>query len=212
MNTLRLIDKPECPFCWRIRIAAALQGRLVEHLNREDPEVQAEWERLSPSRTVPVLIDGGVVVTDSGPMLEYLAETGPALLPENVCARVQARSLVVYADNPLGRVIREVVFEKRGKAEADWNQERLQQATADFVAVLPVLEQCLEGREYLVGDAASLAECALLPRFALAIAYGLPIPVGFPRLQAWFDRLIARPELLSTAPPELRDRLRGVNA
>lgn len=206
MSTLQLIDKPECPFCWRIRVAAALQGREVEHLNREDPEVLALWERLSPTRTVPVLIDGDLVITESGPMLEYLAETGPALLPEDPRLRAEARSLVCYADNPLGKAAKEVVFEKRGKPEAEWDQARIEQGRQGYEAALPALEARLQG-DYFVGGAPSLAECALFPRFALALGYGLTIPEAFPRLRAWYANLVARPELQATAPESLRPRI-----
>lgn len=115
MSRIRLIDKPECPFCWRVRIAAALQGRAMHSMDRSDPDVLVEWQRLSPSQTVPVMIEDDLVLTDSGPMLEYLAETGSALLPDFPRRRAEARSWIVYGDNVLGRSLREVVFEKRDK-------------------------------------------------------------------------------------------------
>ena len=96
MSRIRLIDKPECPFCWRVRIAAALQGRAMHSMDRSDPDVLVEWQRLSPSQTVPVMIEDDLVLTDSGPMLEYLAETGPALLPDSPRRRAEARSWIVY--------------------------------------------------------------------------------------------------------------------
>ena len=131
MSRIRLIDKPECPFCWRVRIAAAMQGRAMHSMDRSDPDVLAEWQRLSPSQTVPVLIEDGLVLTDSGPMLEYLAETGPALLPDSPRRRAEARSWVVYGDRILGQSLREVVFEKRDKPEQGqskpWKQGALGQ-------------------------------------------------------------------------------------
>ena len=39
MGRLKLIDKPECPFCWRVRIALALQERPAGSLDRSDPDV-----------------------------------------------------------------------------------------------------------------------------------------------------------------------------
>ncbi|MCO4759580.1 MAG: glutathione S-transferase N-terminal domain-containing protein, partial [Oceanospirillaceae bacterium] len=31
MTAIRLYDKPECPFCWKIRLALFEQGVAVEH-------------------------------------------------------------------------------------------------------------------------------------------------------------------------------------
>ena len=135
MSRIRLIDKPECPFCWRVRIAAAMQGRVMHSMDRSDPDVLAEWQRLSPSQTVPVLIEDDLVLTDSGPMLEYLAETGPALLPDSPRRRAEARSWVVYGDRILGQSLREVVFEKRDKPENEWDQDRIRKGTHGFLAI-----------------------------------------------------------------------------
>ena len=184
MIRIRLIDKPECPFCWRVRIAAAMQGRAMHSMDRSDPDVLAEWQRLSPSQTVPVLIEDDLVLTDSGPMLEYLAETGPALLPDSPRRRAEARSWVVYGDRILGQSLREVVFEKRDKPENEWDQDRIRKGTQP-----------------------TLAECALFPRFALALLYGVDIPADFPRTRQWFGRLATYPAFLSSSPERVRNVL-----
>lgn len=198
--SLRLIDKPECPFCWRVRLAAAWQGRPIERLERSDPVVQAEWTRLSPSRSVPLLIDGELVLTDSGAMLEYLSETGTPLLPRDPLQRARARNLIAYADTPLGSALRPLVFEKRDKPESQWDRALLRQATIDYDKALPSLEALLQRHPHFVHDLPNLADCALLPRFALAEHYGLPIPEQYPALRQWYRRLSHTPAFLASAP------------
>ncbi|WP_404364884.1 glutathione S-transferase family protein [Marinobacter sp.] len=207
MGRLRLIDKPECPFCWRVRIALALQGRPAESLDRSDPEVLAEWRELSPNRTVPVLVDEDLVLTDSGPILEYLAETGPALLPDSPRQRAKARSWMVYGDHVLGRCIREVVFEKRDKPEKEWDQDRIREGARGFREGLPALEAALGEEHFLNGSQPALAECVLFPRFALAWAYGVGIPEEFPRIRQWFGRMAAHPAFVSASPERFRNLL-----
>ncbi|WP_083797668.1 glutathione S-transferase family protein [Marinobacter algicola] len=207
MSRIRLIDKPECPFCWRVRIAAALQGREMYSLNRSDPDVLAEWQRLSPSQTVPVMMEGDLVLTDSGPMLEYLAETGPALLPESPRRRAEARSWIVYGDRVLGRSLREVVFEKRDKPESEWDQDRIRKGTRGFLGGLPALEMALRDQNFLLGNRPTLAECALFPRFALALLNGVDMPPDFPRTRQWFCRLATYPAFLSSSPERVRNVL-----
>lgn len=204
MSKIRLIDKPECPFCWRVRIALELQGRPVDRLDRSNPDVLAQWQRLSPNRTVPVLMDEGLVLTDSGPMLEYLAETGPALLPDSPRKRAEARSWVVYGDNVLGRCIREVVFEKRDKPENEWDQDKIRKGASGFMEGLPALEAALAEQYFLVGNQPTLAECALFPRFALALAYDVGIPEDFPFTRQWFGRMAAYPAFESASPERIR--------
>jgi glutaredoxin len=49
-----LYDKPECPFCWRVRMALHRCGIEVE---RRDYQVyEAQWRELSSAGTVPVLV------------------------------------------------------------------------------------------------------------------------------------------------------------
>ena len=207
MSRIRLIDKPECPFCWRVRIAAALQGRAMHSMDRSDPDVLVEWQRLSPSQTVPVMIEDDLVLTDSGPMLEYLAGTGPALLPDFPRRRAEARSWIVYGDNVLGRSLREVVFEKRDKPESEWDQGRIRRGTRGFLSGLPALEMALRDENFLLGNWPTLAECALFPRFALALLYGVDIPADFPRTRQWFGRQAIHPAFLSSSPERVRNIL-----
>lgn len=207
MSRIRLIDKPECPFCWRVRIAAALQGRAMHSMDRSDPDVLVEWQRLSPSQTVPVMIEDDLVLTDSGPMLEYLAETGSALLPDFPRRRAEARSWIVYGDNVLVRSLREVVFEKRDKPESEWDQGRIRRGTRGFLSGLPALEMALRDENFLLGNWPTLAECALFPRFALALLYGVDIPADFPRTRQWFGRQAIHPAFLSSSPERVRNIL-----
>lgn len=106
-------------------VAEYLQERAADSLDRSDLDVLARWQRLVPNRTVPVLIDEDLVLTDSRPLLEYLAETGPELLPDSPSQRAEARCWMVYGDSVLGRSIREEVFEKRDKPENEWDQSRI---------------------------------------------------------------------------------------
>lgn len=56
------------------------------------PESKAQMLRHSPTGKVPCLIDGGNAIWDSLAIIEYLAETHPALWPAERMARAMARS------------------------------------------------------------------------------------------------------------------------
>src|ERR1700730_7611222 len=59
----------------------------------DEPDYQAQIAVLSPSRRVPLLIDGGVKIWDSLAICEYAAELTGLGLPKDRAARARARSL-----------------------------------------------------------------------------------------------------------------------
>jgi glutathione S-transferase len=73
-------------------------GVEYQNLAHDDPEHEREWRSLTHAKTVPVLVDGDLVLTDSPVMLEYLQDLHGGLLPADPGDRARVRSLVQYAD------------------------------------------------------------------------------------------------------------------
>lgn len=202
MTVIRLYDKPECPFCWKVRLACSELGLAVEIIDHQAPARQAEWREVSPNGTVPVLRDGGVAISESNVILEYLQDLTGSLLPDAPAERARARLLNHYSDTRIGQALRQVIFEKRGKDPAQWDQGRIAAGVAAFHQALPFLADQLGERDYFAGRY-SLPECALTARFGLAEGYGVAIPEAFPTLQAWFQRMKERPSYRPTRPRTL---------
>lgn len=59
----------------------------------DEPDYQAQIAALSPSRRVPMLIEGGVKIWDSLAICEYAADARSCGLPRDRAARAQARSV-----------------------------------------------------------------------------------------------------------------------
>jgi glutathione S-transferase len=206
---ITLFDKPECPFCYRVRLALGALG--VEHRCLDHVE-HPEWHDLTPAKTVPVFVEDDVVLTDSQVILEFLQDAHGGLLPEGPGARAEVRALVQYADNPVGRAVREVVFEKRAGPEAGWDRERIAKGAAGWRDCLPALEARVGREGFLQGDAYTMADAAMTSRFALAEAYGLPLPEGLPRLTAWWAARRAESFFAGASPPRVRAWLRSTAA
>ena len=202
MTAIRLYDKPECPFCWKIRLALFEQGMAVEHIDSLAPETRETWQSLTPRKTVPVLVNGDVVIYESNVILEYLNDLSGTLLPEDPTQRVTARLINSYSDGVIGAGLREVIFEKRGNAEADWDHKRIEQGIAQFETALDYLSDQLGDNMFFAGSY-SLPECALTARFGLAEAYGVEIPERFNNLRSWYERMKSRPSYRATAPQHL---------
>lgn len=202
MPSLRLYDKPECPFCWKIRLALFELGLDVERVDSADPATRAQWQALTPRKTVPVLVQDELVIYESNVILEYLQELTGRLLPQSQASRVQARLINTYSDGVIGAGLREVIFEKRGNPQAQWDMERIERGTSQFEAALGYLAEQLGDKTFFAGSY-SLPECALTARFGLAEAYGVEIPARFDNLQNWFARMKERESYLATAPGHL---------
>lgn len=203
MTGIRLYDKSECPFCWKVRLALAELGLNAEIIDYRAPSRQVEWLALSPRKTVPVLVQGDIAIHESSVILEYLQEITGRLLPETGADRVLARLLNQYSDNTIGAALREVIFEKRSKPRAQWDAERIAAGTDAFHRALPYLADRLGEREFFAGRY-SYPECALTARFGLAEAYGVEIPETFANLREWFSRMKGRPSFAQTAPSTMR--------
>jgi glutathione S-transferase len=202
MSLFKLYDKPECPFCWKVRLALHECGMEVECVDAQSPLHRPLWQAMTPGKTVPVLLADGHVIYESNVILEYLAERGGSLLPQAPAGKIRPRLLNAYSDNVVGPALREVIFEKRGRGEAQWDRARIEQGLKAFEQALDHLSKQL-GDGAFFADGYSFPECALTARFGLAEAYGVAIPERFANLRAWFERMKARPSYPATAPGRL---------
>ena len=206
---ITLYDKPECPFCWKVRLALVEADIAHQVLDYQDPLHADVWKDLIPGNTVPVLVDGDIVIHESAVIMEYLQDICGDLLPADPHSRVKARLLASYSDGRVGKAVREVIFEKRGRPKEEWDWLRIEKGTRDWEDVLAYLSGQLGDQPFFAGDY-SLADMALTARFGLAYAYDLRIPEEQVNLQAWFQRVTTRLSFVKTAPAVVFDQLNGI--
>lgn len=201
---MRLYWHPFSIFPRRVRIALREKGIACEEVEIDLPggaTRTAEFRRLNPFGQVPVLDDDGVVIYESVAILEYLEERHPtpALLPADAAGRARARQLMLasgdYFAAPLKRWLTRLFA-----PEAAWNRADQEHAVAELGEHLDVLEPLLGGREYLVG-AFSFADIAYAPLVCDLAACQLGhLLAPRPAVQAWVERLRARPAVRATSP------------
>jgi len=197
-----LFDKSECPFCWKVRLALSYKDiSFIEKVVDTDNKSE-EFLAISPTGKVPVLETGEHVLFESTLILHFLEDlqqSKPSLLPGNPASRHLARHLNHYADTVIGPRIRDAIFTQRGKPVSEWDQEAIQRSQDNWLLCLEELTPLLDGQRYFCGEP-SFAECALIPRFALAEAYNLTGLKEFPALQDWFHGLKGSKVFRATAP------------
>ncbi|CAN0646893.1 glutathione S-transferase family protein [Burkholderia cepacia] len=160
-----------------------------------------EFLRLNPAGKVPVLVDGDLVIPESAAIVLYLADKYPekALLPVDPALRAQAYRWVMFAvtelEQPLWRITRHSFLyppEKRSPADIELARE-------DFRTMAAILDKHLEGREFIVGDTLTVADC--VTAYLIDWAGECNLIESFPQLRAYLERLYARPN----APQRIAD-------
>lgn len=146
---LLIIGSYLSPYVRKVLVLLELKGIAY----RIDPIVpffgDEAFERLSPLRQIPVLVDGDFVLNDSSVICQYLEERypQPSLYPADIGQRAQARWLEEYADSRLGQVIIWQLFHQLVINRGIWQREPDQailQRTYD--EDLPSICNYLEGR------------------------------------------------------------------
>ena len=165
-----------------------------------------EFERLSPLRRIPVLIEGDFVLSDSSVICAWLDEEypEPPLLPATPRDRARARWLEEYADTRLGDLLIWGLFYQKFVRRAVWGEGPDEARVArvldeDLPRELDYLESQLPADGFLFGGAIGLADIALASFFRNGAYVGFaPDAARWPRTAAFLDRALAEPCFAAT--------------
>ncbi|WP_037502465.1 glutathione S-transferase family protein [Sphingomonas jaspsi] len=159
-----------------------------------------EFERLSPLRRIPVLIDGDLVLSDSSVICAYLEDVqpNPATLPADIAARARARWFEEYADTRLGDVFIWGLFYPRFVHPMVWgepcDQARIDHSLAvEIPRELDYLERELPSAGWICGDY-GLADIAVASFFRNAAYAGFTVDAArWPTVHAFVESALAHP-------------------
>ncbi|MBA3666784.1 MAG: glutathione S-transferase family protein [Sphingomonas sp.] len=155
---MRIIGSFVSPYVRKVLVALEIKGIDYE----VDPITpffgDDEFERLSPLRRIPVMVDGGLVLTDSSVICAYLDEAWPEepLLPDDVKDRARARWLEEFADTRLGDIFIWGLFYPRFVHPLVWgkpgDQARIEKSlSTDIPTALDYLEGEVPASGFLFG-------------------------------------------------------------
>ncbi|EPC01460.1 glutathione S-transferase [Litchfieldella anticariensis FP35 = DSM 16096] len=173
----------------------------------EGEHLHPEFLRLNPAGKVPVLVDGDLVLTESAAIVLYLAEKYPAkgLLPSDIKERAQVYRWVMFAvtelEQPLWRIAKHtMLYPEEKRLPAD-----IALARQDFVDMVSVLDRHMDGRQFIIGDDITVADC--VTAYLMDWANELDFLSDLPQLRAYLQRMYARP----SAPPRIAEAFREVS-
>jgi GST-like protein len=173
---------------------------------RQGEQFEPEFLRANPNAKVPVIHDEetGITVYESNAILLYLAEKTRRFMPAAGAERWEATQLLFLQAASVGPMWGQRAHfslfapEKLPYAIARYEKEgdRLNQ----------VLDALLEGREYFLRSGYSVVDMAVFGWAWCAVHQGFALD-AVPRLQAWYERVAARPAVAKgvTVPLPLPD-------
>ena len=202
---IRLYRAPYSTNVERVTLALAHKGLEVESVVIDYSD-RSPVERVSGQGLVPVIDDGGEVVADSRRILRHLDDRYPdaPLFPRAPARGAETDVFLDWFDE-VWKVPPNAIEAELGEPEPD--RERIAALSALMAGWLDRFEQLLAGRDHLMGDDFSAADCVAFPFLKYARSREPADDELFhrildehqepgddhPRLLAWIERVDARP-------------------
>jgi len=141
------------------------------HLVRFDTNDQMTPEFLSvnPNNKIPAIIDPNgpddkpLPLFESGAILLYLADKSGQLIPRDAAGRYEAIQWVMFQMGGIGPMFGQLGFFHKFAGKEYEDKRPRDRYVAESRRLLGVLDQRLEGREWLLGDTYSIADIATFP-------------------------------------------------
>ena len=192
---IKLYDYVLSASCYKVRLMAALVGVKMDHeavdFHPGRAHKSVEFAQLNPAGTLPVMVDGAMILTESTAMLVYLAKrAGPQWLgPDDAKSAAQVQQWLAFSGRlaaSLGMARLHDMLLYKGDIDA-WRAQG-HAALRELEAALT--ERRFAGGEWLVGDTPSIADIACFPNAALSQDGGVSLD-AYPSVRLWTRRIRA---------------------
>ncbi len=212
------------PNGWKVAILLeelALPYTLIPVNIGKGDQFTPEFLALNPNHRMPVIVDHDVAgdpvpVFESGAIMHYLADKYGKFMPQDPLGRKETLEWLFWQVGNLGPMAGQhshfFNYAPEGEKQEGYGFTRYKN---EYHRCLGVLERRLTGREWLVGEAYSIADMINWPWVLIAKAMGQPLD-DFPNVARWRAAVKARPavrravdlgkELRRSAPPDEEER------
>jgi glutathione S-transferase len=201
--TLTLHYHPLASFCHKVQIALYENGTPFTPVivDLGDERSRTQLEAIWPVAKMPVLVDEARerVVPETSIIIEYLDQNYfrdvPMLSLDPDIAldiRLWDRFFDLYVQEPMQTIVAD-----RMRAPEDKNLIDLAQAKTRLATSYRMIDDRMATRRWAGGEAFSMVDCAAAPALFYA-GIVAPFPEAFRHLEAYFERLLARPSVKRT--------------
>ncbi|QHE76893.1 glutathione S-transferase family protein [Hydrogenophaga sp. PBL-H3] len=202
MSTLTLHYHPLSSYCHKVLIALDVLGVDAELrlLNLGDAAERSAYIALWPLGKMPLLVDQGRPIPETSIIIEHLqrhhAGPGRTLIPidpdQALEVRLWDRLFDLHVMTPMQACTADLL-----RPEGERDALGVARAHESLLSAYALIDQHLDGRTWVAGDAFSLADCAAAPALFYAVTY-VPFAPQHARLAAYFDRLMNHPPVART--------------
>ena len=191
-----------------IKVSAMLEetGLAYEpHLVKfaDDDQFTPEFLSLNPNNKIPAIIDphgpGGqpMPLWESGAILIYLAEKTGKFLSEDPVARYHTLQWLMWQMGGVGPMMGQFGFFHAFAGKQIEDKRPYDRYKEETIRLLGVLDDRLEGRDFVMGDAYSIADIAIWPWIRVLKghydAHDILEMDDVPNVLRWFETCVNRP-------------------
>jgi glutathione S-transferase len=192
---MRLYNSQLSGNCWKVRQLLALRGIEYERVELDVIDRSNRRDVLggkNPALRVPTLeLDDGEHLAESNAILWYLAD-GTGWLPDDPLDRARVLQWMFFEQYEVEPNLAVARFWIKILGQIDERATELEGKWAGGNRALGILEEHLAGREWLVGDAFSIADISLYGYVHTAEEGGYELS-RYPAVRAWIERVGACP-------------------
>jgi len=186
------------PNGWKVSIMleeTELPYRMVPVNIGKGDQFKPDFMAISPNNRMPAIVDhdtpnGPLPIFESGAILLHLAEKSGRFMPTDCVGRKQTMEWLFWQVGNLGPMAGQLShFVNYAQGKHAYSKTRY---ANEYNRCLGVLERRLTEREYIVGDAYSIADIISWPWVLIAKPLGQPLD-EFPNVMRWREAIKQRP-------------------
>jgi len=182
-------------------LGLAYEPHLVS-FERND-QTSPEFLSLNPNNKIPAILDPDgpegkpMALFESGAILVYLADKGGGLMPRNAAARYETLQWVMFQMGGVGPMFGQLGFFVKFAGKDFEDKRPRERYVNESKRLLAVLDQRLQGRQWIMGDDYTIADIATFPWVRNLVGfYGAGELVEFDRyasVKRVLDAFVQRP-------------------
>lgn len=158
----------------------------------KDEQKTARYLAINPNGKIPALVDGDVVLFESGAILEYLADKSGRFLPTAPPhARAEVLSWTWWQVGGTGPMFGQLGSFGRERPRDDHAFAKFHGEAERLAGVLDA--QLEDGRTWIAGEDYSIADIANYPWFDALSHFAPDVLAGMGAVKSWMQRMAARP-------------------
>jgi GST-like protein len=134
-----------------------------------DDQLSPEFLSLNPNNKIPAILDPNgpdgkpLALFESGAILVYLASKTGQLMPADTAGRFETLQWVMFQMGGIGPMFGQLGFFHKFAGREYEDKRPRDRYVAESKRLLKVVDERLKGRDWILGDAYSIADLAIVP-------------------------------------------------